>query len=421
MTPQPGTAGTDDDPLDSIETEELVVNGEVIDTLVGLAFDSASATDGVLRFDGSGSTNGITDGSAKVLVNGTVHDVAGGEWVDFSGTSHSLDSWEKVVNSQFDVTITGTNGPVAPGSTPDVTADVTNNGTDSDTQTVTLDIGNGVGQVDSASVTLSGGGAVTKTLSWSVPSSQAEQDYTATVSSADDTASQTVTVRSGPPPSLVSRWTFDDADTNSGTAIDTVGSNDGAIQGATTGVSGIAQYNSGESYNFNSSNGEYVSVPSDASLEVGGAAGFSWSFWARSSDIDSADGQTPNSVFIGRGNFDNGGYMIRANNSNDVELVVRDNSGRLLQPATTAIKYDDTPQHVVCVYRGTSADIFVNGSLEASVSDNSHGDVDLTNKFYIGARAGSKRFVNGDIDDVRVYDKALTSTEVSNLYNNGRI
>jgi len=195
MTPQPGTAGTDDDPLDSIATDQLVVNGEVINNLVGLAFDSASATDGVLRFDGTGSTSGITDGSAKVIVGGTVYDVAGGEWVDFSGTSHSLDSWEKVINSQFNVTITGVSPDlVKPGNTLDVTADVSNAGTDQDTQTVTLDIDNSVGQVDSTSVTLSGGGSTTQTLSWAVPSGQTEQDYQATVSSADDSASQTVTV-----------------------------------------------------------------------------------------------------------------------------------------------------------------------------------------------------------------------------------
>lgn len=213
---QPGTAGTDDDPLDSIATEQLVVDGEVIDTLVGLAFDSANQTDGVLRFDGTGSASGITDGSAKVLVNGTVYDVAGAEWVDLSGTKHTVDSWEKVINSQFDVTITGTNGPVAPGNTLDVTADITNNGTDQDTQTVTLDIDNSVGQVDSTSVTLSGGGSSTQTLSWSVPSGQTEQDYTATASSADDTASQTVTVSSGPTVgSSVSRGPDDSTTTKS--------------------------------------------------------------------------------------------------------------------------------------------------------------------------------------------------------------
>jgi hypothetical protein len=96
----------------------------------------------------------------------------------------------------FDATITNITSPVKPGNTLDVTVDVTNNGTDSDTQTVTLSIDNGVGQVDSTSVTLSGGGSTTQTLSWSVPSGQTEQDYTATVASADDTASQTVTVNS---------------------------------------------------------------------------------------------------------------------------------------------------------------------------------------------------------------------------------
>jgi len=230
MTPQPGTAGTDDDPLDSIETQELVVDGQTIDTLVGLAFDSANQTDGVLRFDGSGSTNGITDGSAKVIVGGTVHDVAGAEWVDFSGTKHTVDSWEKVVNSQFDVSITGTTGPVKPGNTLDVTVDVTNTGTDSDTQTVALDIDNGVRQVDSQSVTLSGGGSTTQTLSWSVPSGQSEQDYQATVSSADDSASQTVTV-AGVPPSGV--FSYDYEDSSNLTAVDEWNSNDGTITGAT--------------------------------------------------------------------------------------------------------------------------------------------------------------------------------------------
>jgi len=201
---------------------------------------SATQTDGVLRFDGTGSTNGITDGSAKVIVGGTVYNVAGGEWVDFSGTSHSLDSWEKVVNSQFDTTITGVSpDPVAPGNTLDVTADITNNGTDSDTQTVTLDIDNGVGQVDSTSVTLSGGGSVTRTLSWSVPSGQTQQNYTATVSSADDSASQTVTVGPVYPSAAIHAYDATQISGVSGggtvsTWTDQVGSADGSALGSPT-------------------------------------------------------------------------------------------------------------------------------------------------------------------------------------------
>jgi len=105
---------------------------------------------------------------------------------------------------QFDVTITSTTSPVSPGDELGVTADVTNTGGAQGTQTITLNINNSVGQVDSTSVTLSAGGSTTQPLSWAVPSGQTEQDYTATVASADDTASQTVTV-SSVPSSVVSR------------------------------------------------------------------------------------------------------------------------------------------------------------------------------------------------------------------------
>jgi len=193
---QPVTAGTSGDPLAEIVTDEITVNGQTVTRLVALCFDTANSNNGVVRFDGTGSTNGISDGTAKVLVNGTAKDIDSAEWIDASGTSHTVDSWEKVTSTTFTVTITGTNSPVAPGGTLDVTADISNTGSSSGTQTITLEIDNGVGQVDSTSTTVSGGGTVTKTLQWAVPSGQSQQQYTATVSSNDDTATETVDVSS---------------------------------------------------------------------------------------------------------------------------------------------------------------------------------------------------------------------------------
>jgi len=403
MTPQPGTAGTDDDPLDSIETEQLVVNGQTIDTLVGLAFDSANASDGVLRFDGTGSTNGITDGSAKVIVGGTVYDVAGAEWVDQSGTKHTVDSWEKIVNSQFDVTITGVSpDPVAPGNTLDVTVDVTNNGTDQDTQTVTLDINNGVGQVDSASVTLSGGGSTTTTLSWAVPSSQAVQDYQATVSSDDDAASQTVTVA---PASLISHYTFDSADTSGSTAIDVVGSNDGTIQGATTGVSGANQtYTTNEAYSFDGVD----DVVDCGNVGISGNDSVSIACWVRTNS-------TSQDFFQGVHGFHSGSasgehFSFQCNRGANYELHTRGNG-------ITLTSLSSSWKHLTATYDGSGVVAYVNGSQVGSL------DITLSiqDGVTIGERPGGDRHFSGDIDDVRVYDKALTSTEVSNLYNNGRI
>jgi len=177
---------------------------------------------------------------------------------------------------QFDVAIASTTSPVGPGDELGVTAEVTNTGGAQGTQTITLDINNGVGQVDSTSVTLSAGGSTTQPLSWAVPSGQTEQDYQATVSSADDSASQTVTVGSAVPASLVSHWTFDDADTNSGTAVDVVGSNDGTISGGvTTGDTGASQnYATAEAYDFDGISGRVtaptptVSVANDFSIAM---------------------------------------------------------------------------------------------------------------------------------------------------------
>jgi len=213
--PQPGTAGTDDDPLD-IETDVLeLLNNTVgvatVENLVGVAADNTS-TDGTLVYPTANGARGVPTDLA-VRIDGVDRPVTAIEYADATGTLRpvtqwhlgplgeftlTLDSLTFVQPATFDVRISSTTSAVAPGDTLDVAVDVTNSGDETGTQTVTLDINNGVGQVDSASVTLSGGGAVTKTLSWSVPSNQSEQDYQATVSSADDTASQTVTVSTVP-------------------------------------------------------------------------------------------------------------------------------------------------------------------------------------------------------------------------------
>jgi hypothetical protein len=417
---QPGTAGTDDDPLDSIETKELVVNGEAIDTLVGLAFDSANASDGVLRFDGTGSTNGITDGSAKVIVGGTVYDVAGGEWVDAQGTSHSLDSWEKVVNSQFDVTITSTTGPVKPGNTLDVTADITNNGTDSDTQTVTLDIDNSVGQVDSTSVTLSGGGSTTQTLSWAVPSGQTEQDYTASVSSADDSASQTVTVGSAVPSSAIHRWKLDDVAT--GTATDSIGSADGTVNGVAS-VSGT--YQGGSAGDGDGSN-DYIDVGTLGSF--GSNRDTDFAIAVTVDELQSTSGSTI--LGVNDVNDEIVGMSTGFNNSGGVQVSVRDSNSNLIRTRTSSGGHiDDNAKHRI-VYNKTAnnasgLNIYVDKtslSTTAVSDDSGFSPGDFVDALYLfanhsgGTNSADFNF-DGVADDVIIYNDSLSSSERADDYN----
>jgi len=319
--------------------------------------------------------------------------------------------------AQFDVAIASATSPVAPGDELGVTATVDNTGGAQGTQTITLDINNGVGQVDSASVTLSAGGSTTQALSWVVPSGQTEQDYQATVASADDSASQTVTVSSGPPASLVSHWTFDTADTNSGTAVDTVGSNDGTISGATTGVTGANQtYTTDEAYEFDGSN-DSVDVPGTPDFSGGE---LTLAVWVRPDTL--SGGQN----IIGQqdlgGSSRNQRLMIDLIDGNTIEAVMfTTNKNNVSASVPASSVSTGTWHHVVGVFNHATngVKIYLNGSLEESISAESF-DPALTD-IQIGKSDGGGREFDGRIDDPRLYSKELTSTEVSNLYNNGGI
>jgi hypothetical protein len=91
----------------------------------------------------------------------------------------------------FTVTLDATNSPVAEGETLSVEATVENTGNVEDTQTITLDAG-ALG-TDSTSVTLDGGASTDVTLFVGTNIGDAGE-YTATVSSADDSATASVTV-----------------------------------------------------------------------------------------------------------------------------------------------------------------------------------------------------------------------------------
>jgi len=302
--------------------------------------------------------------------------------------------------------------PASPGDVVDIQTTVTNNGTGTGTQDITLDVA-GTQEDIVTGVTLDSGDSTTETLSWATDSDQTEQDYTATVASEDDSAGQTVTVSSGTPDSLVSRWTFDDADTNNGTAIDTVGSNDGTIQGATTGVSGANQtYTTNEGYSFDGSD-DSVEVPGTPDFS-GGA--FTLAVWVRPDDLNSLSniiGQ--DELGGGRRNqrlmTNNGGFETRVN-------VVGSNNTAVIPSSKVST---GNWYHIVGVFNHETDEtkIYLDGSLEDTQSADS-GAEGLTD-IQIGKSDGAPALYEGRVDDARLYSKELTSIEVSNLYANGTI
>jgi hypothetical protein len=104
------------------------------------------------------------------------------------------------------------------------------------------------------------------------------------------------------------------------------------------------------------------------------------------------------------------GWNLRTYNQNSTATSVNITGG----PAPVAGVWT----HVVAVYDGTNAYVFVNGV--QAVSGVPTGYVPGTDgPFFIGGRSDSSFWWNGAADEVAFYDKALTASVISSHYQNG--
>jgi hypothetical protein len=209
------------------------------------------------------------------------------------------------------------------------------------------------------------------------------------------------------PSSAVSRWSMDDADVDSGTITDTWGSNDGTINGATTGATGIGH--TGEAFSFDGSD-DYVSPPNIGLTE---GPPFTISVWVKAEStgnhrvIYSEDytGDVSNNVALMKDSSDKWRFWVRN------------------QSGTAANIYSSTFStgkwyHLVAVNNGTMR-LYVNGVEEGHTSD--PGGTHTKDASGIGYRPNSNDlYFNGKIDEVRIYNTALTQQQIWKLYNIGR-
>jgi hypothetical protein len=422
-----GTLGTDDRPT-VIETELIELLTTDAGSLVGVA-EGATSTDGTVIYPSATDPQGVPTDLA-VQIDGASRPVTGMEYVDGTGTARpvtqwhlgplgeftlTLDSLTFVQPATFDVAIASA-GSAQPGGTLDVTADITNTGDESGTQTVTLDINNSVGQVDSTSVTLSGGGSTTQTLSWSVPSGQTEQDYTATVASADDSASQTVTVGSAVPSSAIHRWKLDDVAT--GTATDSIGSADGTVNGVAS-VSGT--YQGGSAGDGDGSN-DYIDVGTLGSFGSNRSTDF-----AVGITIDDYTGSGGDIFDVN--DIDGNIIQVATINGGGLRLSLRGESGSLLRVDTSnSSLIDDGNKHRILWNKTANSasgfNVYVDNSQVSltTLSDDSGfspGDFDLDIPLFASANPVDPNSGNLDavLDDWIIYGNSLSSSERADDYN----
>lgn len=224
--------------------------------------------------------------------------------------------------------------------------------------------------------------------------------------------SKTLTQGSSLENGLVGLWTFDGADVNwtsasAGVAYDRSGNNN---TGTLTNMSRSGSVDAGklgQALNFNGSS-QKVSISHSSSLDL--ASTLTISAWVYPTSFGFLDGIV-SKYQSGGGNE----YFLRLNS---IAPYTKLNCGGGTDVTSVGTLTANTWHHVSCVISGGTASIYINGVLDnsgsASVSSGSDSVV-IGEDF---APDGT-RLWNGKIDDVRIYNRALTAAEVLQLYRLG--
>jgi len=180
--------------------------------------------------------------------------------------------------------------------------------------------------------------------------------------------------------------------------------NHGTVSGATL-TSGKDNV-SNTAYNFDGSD-DYIEFPVGL---LSGSGDFSISFW-----INTASSSESRIIQQRDSNGYNGEYMLNLKSSGKLNLQTYKN-GYKWGGTTTSTINDSNWHHVCFVQKDNGGSLYLDGSL--NFTDNSTGIVNLlsSTKTYVGGdKRDNNRFFNGKIDELRIYNRALTSTEISSL------
>jgi hypothetical protein len=244
-------------------------------------------------------------------------------------------------------------------------------------------------------------------------------------------ATQTETITSATPPptnGLVSYWA---ANNN---ALDCVGGRNGSFSANTyldgkTGAGGVL----GKAFSLAGTSSSYVNVPWASSLDLGSFTVSTWVYW---------DGLTHgnNSMgIVGKGRDHSENYQLYVTNTGAVQLktIVYTGSGtydpntdydtyKKLFTSVAGTMVANTWTHIAGTYNsGTGTlTLYVNGSVPSGSSGGNGTSVgaalQLSDPFTMGQsylQYSSTGYFGGRIDEVRLYNRALSSTEVGYLMN----
>jgi hypothetical protein len=216
---------------------------------------------------------------------------------------------------------------------------------------------------------------------------------------------------------LVGHWTFDGKDIYQTSALDSSGQgNTGTLTNGPTPIIGKI----GQALNFDGSD-DYVVLPDEGLPNGASAASFSAWVYPKAASSGAVISSMGNNWKV------NTEYVFSARSGTKIELSIIDSAADLAlgKYTTNNVISLNEWSHIVAIWRGgNDIDFYANGvqitTLTTQSSENPTSLTDTGIETRIGRRQDGFEQMNGYIDDVRVYNRALSADEVKVLYNSGR-
>ena len=211
---------------------------------------------------------------------------------------------------------------------------------------------------------------------------------------------------------LVGEWSFNGKDLSGTTAFDRSGQgNNGTLTNGPTPTIGKI----GQALLFDGVN-DYLNMGAPSALNITGP--FSISAWINPKSFGGSSRGRVVDKFSDDGTTGYGFFVDNVNTTNGITICTGGCVGSAAVISNSNAIQTNTWQHVVVSYNGTTATIYVNGvSVGSGALDPPPSG---SNNFYVGNRSATDRAFDGTMDEVRVYNRALSQTEVTQLYNQGR-
>jgi tetratricopeptide (TPR) repeat protein len=200
---------------------------------------------------------------------------------------------------------------------------------------------------------------------------------------------------------LVGWWKFDESEGT--TAADSSGNgNNGTLHGnprwqpSAGKVGGALEFDGVD---------DYVNCSNDASLDTAGK--ITLSLWVKTND----SGNSEDNEWVSKGDHT---YAIKHKSNNNIEFFIYDGDWYTAWYAVDS-SFNGVWHHVAGTYDGSALKLYVDGMLQATTAH--VGSIETgTNNLYLGENSeATGRFYAGAMDDVRIYNYALSESDIAGL------